>query len=337
MNSTETDKKIQALVETAERWRDPDYGPRAEAERLTLEAENHFVEASLAFAINHMMSQLTHETLARWGASRPDNPAVAILDDREVPFALLPDVVSEWLRGREVHVLLPVHSPHLLPLFFADIEHRGLMPQWHQEMAHIGQAATHVRYSWGAEDPDEHRLALLGGCTVEHFPDTFAVAVLSGGERAEEQDGLAEDVLLYEGRGNRSIRLVWAPRGIDADPYFQAFAEFRSMVPIHPKTAGRLRMQRAFLAAHDVPHAYAEGSEFLVSRSTPEPQPPGHLRWVEYDAFDEVESWLHENASRLEAIVCQPRMPLKIPAKTAKLAFGEVHRAKLDQLRRRIP
>ena len=54
---------IPCIASTAERWMDPDYVVRAEAVERTLEADNYFTEAAIAFAINQQMALLTAEAL----------------------------------------------------------------------------------------------------------------------------------------------------------------------------------------------------------------------------------------------------------------------------------
>lgn len=318
---------IRAVAQVAEAWRDPDYPPRARAEAKTLEADNRFTDEALAFAVNHRMHQWTEEKLSAWIGGRWAEAArdVGLIDYRRTPGAMWEDALAVVLTGHRLHGLLPAHSPVLLPAFFAEVEEvvPALKIDWQEDVAGLETVDT-LLVSERRDAEDEE--AIPNVPHVLYRPSTYAVAVLTGGEQAEEQDGLAEDALLFDGHGSRSAQVVWAPRDCDADPYFQAFAEFRSVFRIDPRVAGTLRMQRALLEAQNVPHAFGDGFEFLVSRAAPTPQAPGHLRWAVYDSLEQVEAWLAAEASTLQAVVCSPRLTLEVPPAVERLPFGEAHR-----------
>jgi len=130
----------------------------------------------------------------------------------------------------------------------------------------------------------------------------FSIAVLDGREKKEALLDLAEDALLHEGMGCRSVAIVFAPGGMDIDPVLDAFATYRGLFPAHQRTRGALKMQRAFLKAIGTPHAYADDDQFLISRGEADVQLPGHIRWVEYTSFEEVELWINSKRNLIQCV-----------------------------------
>jgi hypothetical protein len=158
----------------------------------------------------------------------------------------------------------------------------------------------------------------------------YAVAVIDGKEREAEREKLAEDALLHEGYGCRNVALIWAPEGLRPDAYLESFALFRGVFPAHKDSAGALQLQKAFLEALDLPHAYGDGLAFLVSKGPPEVQRPGHVRWVEYQDLDEAGRWLREHAGEIQLITARPEVGRRLPEGLPVDALGRAQRPALD-------
>lgn len=326
----------RAVAQTAESWRDPEHPGRADAVAATLEADNRWTEEALAFAINQKMAALTVEGLEAWisAGSVPRPQTVGLLAPGLVPLDALDDLLAAFLLGHRVICAPADSSPVLLPAFLEAVAER--VPNLPVHFDAPGAVLTDAE-AIVATEPLSREVSLgtiRTQCDLKGIPPSarllrgpcYSVAVLDGRENVEDREGLAEDALLYEGHGPRSVHLLWAPLDLDPDPYFEAFAHFRSVFPAHRSTAGALQMQRAFLEAADAPHAYGEGLEFLVSRGAPDPQPPGHLRWVEYETLAEMSDWITGEADRLQYVVARPEVTYQIVASVRTVRPGEAHR-----------
>ena len=338
MQALPPDERIAALAFAADRWADPADAVREAAVEATLEASNTFTEEALAFAIDQQMAELTDAKLRRWLAGRDaaHPQVVGVLNAGNVPLAGLQDLVAVCLSGHAYLGSTSSKSPVLLPAFadtLREVEPR-LSLRFADGKAVIAEAEAliatgtdetraRVEERWLARGGEPDR-ALLRGHRV-------SAAVLDGQENEDERDGLAEDILLHEGFGCRNVALIWAPEGLDPDPYFEAMASFRAVFPAHASTPGRLTMQQALLDATDQPHAYAEGLSFLLSKGAPEVQPPGHVRWVEYGTLDEAEAWLEENRDRLQVVVAREGMQQRLRDPSIPLVEpGTAQRPALD-------
>ena len=332
----EIKKRRQAIARVAERWRDPEYAPRAAAVEESLAAPNRFTEEALAFAINQQMALVTEEALDVWlGEPASASADVGVLNAGNVPFAGLQDLLAVLGSGHRYLGVVSSKSPALLPAFIDDVKTElddlpaDILP--YDEMrrcatAIIATGSDETREAV-AVDLDEAGIAaerrLLRGQRI-------GVAVLDGRETEGEREGLAEDALLHEGLGCRNVAIIWAPSGLSPDAYLDAMAAFRGVFPAHDKTPGSLKMHQAMLAAVDHPHAYGEGLEFLVSKGEAEVQIPAHVRWCEYDDIQEVHAWLQAETDRLQVIVAREPMHGRIDTPVELVRPGESQRPAID-------
>lgn len=328
---------IQAIAASASEWQDPEYPPRAEAVSATLDAPNRFTEQATAFAINQQMAELSESALNDWveGSWTDDSRLVGVLNAGNIPFVGLQDLLAVVLTGHQYMGALSSKSPHLLPAFAEEVrqdvpelpvafaEADGLFEQADAVIA-TGQDDT-IRWvadQCAAYDISGDRRLLRG--------HRYGVAVIDGHESEDEREQLAEDMLLHEGAGCRSVAIVWAPSGLSPDPYLNAMAQFRGVFPVHPELPGTLQMQQAFLEATDQSHAYGEGLEFLLSRGAPEPQRPGHIRWAEYDAMDDVTHWLVEHEAALQHVAARDDLAHQLDVPMPVAPLGTAQRPALD-------
>ncbi|NNE71305.1 MAG: hypothetical protein HKN29_13200 [Rhodothermales bacterium] len=323
----------RAIAEAARLWQDPDYPARKRAVRQTLAESNRFTEGALAFAVNQQMSLLTEDSLAAWlGTEAVANPIhVGVIEAGNVPFAGLQDYLAVVGVGHRFLGAVSRRSPWLLPAFADEVAEQGGPGSHFVD----NDAVVDVSDALIASGTDETIATLESACEEADIPsllrgNRYSVAVLDGGETEEDRLGLAEDALLHEGLGCRNVALVFAPKDLDADPYFEALSVFRGTLQAHPDTSGSLKMQQAFLAAVKAPHAYGEGLVYLVSRGEAEVQSPAHIRWVPYSELAEVSEWLAGHADEMQLIAARVavREQLAIPVEMVDL--GEAQRPPLD-------
>ncbi len=327
----------QAIASTAERWRDPGYANRVNAIEQTLSLENRFTEEAMAFAVNQQMALLRFEALVSWlKGRRMQQPAtVGVLNAGNVPLVGLQDWLAVVLTGGRYRGVLSSRSPFLLPAFSEDVAagYPDLDVAFvsYEEMLPVSEAVI-------ASGSEETLAKVREDCVEAGIPaekcllrgHRYAIAILTGNETPQQRENLAEDVLLHEGQGCRNVAVLWAPEDLKPDAYLEAFAIFRSVFPVHERTAGSLKMKQAFLDAIGASHAYGDGLEFLVSKGDPEPQEPGHVRWATYRTHKELVSWIQKHEDEIQLIVTGDKRiegwnvsPLVVP-------FGDAQRPALD-------
>lgn len=331
------EKRIEAVAAAAERWREPDYEPRAGAVEETLALDNTFTEESLAFAINQQMHALTPANLRVWLHGRHASAplTVGVLNPGNLPFVELQDFLAVILTGHRYAGVLSSRSPFLLPAFACEVCEGA--PEIKVDFCEADAmfAAADAVIATGS---DEARAWAEAQCEQHSIPpqrrllrgNRYAVVVLDGSETDEDLEGLAEDALLHDGYGCRNVALIWAPQGLAPDRLLDAFAAFRAVFPAHEGLDGALKMQQAFLDALHIPNAHGEGMEFLLSKGEPEVQRPGHVRWSEYDDPGEVASWLREHRDEIQLIVAPEPFSIRLDADMPTAPLGTAQRPPLD-------
>ena len=330
------DGTIAALARAAEAWRDPGHPSRVRASDLTLNEDNRFTEEGLIFAVNQVMGQITKGSLRAWlGDRAPGHPmTVGVMEAGNVPLAALQDYLAVLIAGHSFVGTVSSRSPHLLPAFAREVAGLG-----GPEARFVGREALFAGVeAIIASGTDETREAVAVLCDGAAIPparrllrgNRFGVAVLDGRESEDELIGLAEDALLHDGHGCRNVAIIWAPEDLSPDAVLDAFAVFRGTVPVHPATAGSLKMQQAFLKAVDAPHAHADGMAFLVSRGDPEVQPPGHVRWVPCADIAQASAWITAERDRIQVVVARPSVLERLPEGWAHTVPGTAQRPPVD-------
>lgn len=322
------DERLAAVAGLATAWRDPEFEPRADAVRVMLEVEGRYTEEGLAFALNHRMHQLTPERMRAWigaGGEPEVRRRVAVSSFGGAPLGGLEEAVAALLVGHEP-VLDRDSLTSVVVRFVEDVADASSLPCAVLSRADALASAS----AWIADVPadedeergEEARKAGLPASRRLFRVLGMAVAVVGGREPDEVWSGLAEDLLLHDGRSEASPRIVWVPAGAAPDALLSAMAGFRELLPAHPDTDGRLSMPVAFLAASGTPRATGPG--FLVSLGEPEPQGPAHVRWVEYEYLEAVRAWLAERGEDVPLVVASPSVAeaLGRPA----VAPGDAHR-----------
>lgn len=330
------DLLVDHIAAVARRWSDPEYDIRAAAVEETLTADNPFTEAAVTVAVNRQMKRLTKVSMDAWRArlrEAIDRPGAApmrtigVLNPGNIPLVEVQDLIAVLLAGWSYVGTVSSRSPALFPAFLDELRREGpdvparirsfentltaadalIASGTDDTMSSVGERAA------GAGLPKD-RLWLRG--------HRIGVAVIDGRESEEEREALAEDVLLYDGAGCRSVAVVWAPAGVSPDPYLEAFAGFRAAFPASESVKGRLKMHQALLAAVDTPHAWADDFQFLVSRGEAEAQAPAHLRWSEYENVEEAAAWIASRERHVQEIYVPERLAKTFP-KAARLGDAQ--------------
>ena len=305
--------RLRALADTAARWRDPEYEPRAAAVEATLDAPNRWTEEALAHVLNRRMQSITTDALEEWlgGRASDTDKTVGLLFGPAGPLDGFRMALAAWGHGHSTVAALPECSPALVQAFaedlsealpaiditFADQEDAIRAADWVLARPEGGDTVDAIRAAC-----EQHGIAPADRLLQE---PVYSVGIVDGHETDDERERLAEDMLLLDGTGRRRLAILWAPEGLAPDTYLESMAHFRGLYPAHADTPGTLQMQQAFLEAQDQSHAYAEDLQFLVSRGEPSPQKPAHIRWVEYEDREEVERWLREDGGDICCLVAR--------------------------------
>ncbi len=309
----------EALLETAQAWCDPSYPVRRQAELRALSENPFFTPEAVGYAIQARLSGLSREALERWiGTDAPlSEPArIAIVHPGNIPLVGWEDLVAAVLMGHAVWSRPSRRNRALLMAFVQDWRRRvpGLPVRWIEDLEEALPGVDGLIASGSDETVRLLRqLALKVGLGPERLllrGHRFAVAWCEPDCAPEDLFALARDSWLYEGRGCRSVAVIWAPAGLDPGRFWEAYRQFRALFPAPQAAIEALRGERALYEALRpwLPGLWSDPAG-LLSVGPPEPRRPGHVRWTLYSRPEEVLSWLEAHRDRIQVVVAQRSPP----------------------------
>lgn len=330
--ATVTDR-ISALSAAAADWREPDHPDREAAVKAALAANNRCTKEAMAFTLNQRMHTLTAEALTAWAEDIPQtaNPQpVALVDEGDTPLSTFHLWIAVILAGHTVQYRPPPAFPGLLPAFADAVTgylghalltlHDGSLDSPHVNAV----IAKSKNKQPGNKKHKQHPRPILW------IGQHTSIAIVGANPTEETWEGIAEDALLYDGMGNTSPRLLFAPAECDPDAFLDACAHFRAIYPAHQETPGRLKMQQAMLEALDVPHGYSDDLGFLVSKGEAELQSPGHIRWVPYASLRDISPQLPPDLNLVVAPDAVARKVGRLTPGIPRIPPGTAHRPSIE-------
>lgn len=127
-----------------------------------------------------------------------------------------------------------------------------------------------------------------------------SVAVLRGEESQKDLYGLAQDVLMYFGRGCRNVSKVFIPRHYDPRRIFQAF-DSQSVVIENFKYARNYEYYQAIYLLDNVP--FEKNDILLLKEDTSYHSPISVLFYEYYDDLQSVKECLDRDRNLLQCVI----------------------------------
>lgn len=325
---------ITAICNAARKWENPEYPARASATKKTLKIDNRFTEESIAFAINQQMDLLVEEELKTWSHSlnckTPET--VGVINPGNIPFVELQDLLAVVLSGHKYLGSISSKSTYLLPAFISEIRNEGadIKATFVQQKDVFGRCQKLIASGSNETITEIAAIAARAGLQPDQCllrGHRYSIAVLDGWEEEDTLVMLAEDALMHEGMGCRSVSILFAPENMGVDSVLEAFALHRGVFPAHEATSKSIKMQQAYADALKLPNAFAEDFQFLVSKGEPLEQGICHIRWVSYSDIDEVEVWLKAQEKQIQCVFSDERFLSQHPD---WLPIGTAQRPSLD-------
>ncbi len=142
-----------------------------------------------------------------------------------------------------------------------------------------------------------------------------AVAVLDGRESTSELEGLADDLLLYFGRGCRNVTKIFVPEGYDFIPLLEAMHKYRFLKNLH-HYKNNFDYQLSLLLLNKLPYMT---NEIVLLREAVSPfSPVGVVNYEYYKNMEQLKAYFDENED-LQCIAGHGFLP-----------FGNTQRPGLD-------
>ena len=276
MNPIELFRDLKA---TAKRWQDPAHPERKFAhDEIVGHAESVWTGLEVEMALSlflHRLARLSERVIrptadVAWSHAR----TVHFLEGERVPFEGLVDVVSALSAGWRVKWTVDPVLEGAVDRFLGSLSGSGL-----SRVTAAGAGEVHMRVYHPSAEP----VQALGEKEIQ-LPPRASLFVLDEDVGPKMYERLAQELLLFSGRSERSIRMIAARPGVSIDPLLEAIVHTIAQIRPHPRICARNKMPAALLEAQRIPVAYTTGYEILVSKGEAEiPSRFGQIRWIPWE------------------------------------------------------
>ena len=257
-----------------------------------------------------LQQQLLDTWLDRYPAPGGKGLDVALVLAGNIPLVGFHDVLSVLLTGNRALVKCASNDQVLLPYLVRKL------------VAFEPRLSGRISFTDGKLGAFDAVIATGSDNTSRYFEYYFSkkphiirrnrhgAAVLTGGERTDELQGLASDVFLYFGMGCRSISKLFVPESYDFDPIFESFYAFKSLIE-HHKYANNYDYNKAVYLMSGSP--MLDNGFLLLKEDSSFGSPIGTLFYESYATSASLQTRLEAVEGSLQCIVAGDWLQGAIP------------------------
>ena len=176
---------------------------------------------------------LNRANLEKWTAGYTLEPkrskSVGLILAGNIPMVGFHDVLSAFIAGHKTQVKLSDKDPFVLLYLF------DLMAKWVPESSDYFKVVNKLKDFDAVIATGSNNTARYFNSYFKHVPNIIranrsSVAILDGGETADDVSALGNDIFRYFGLGCRNVSKLYVPEGYDFQFLMEGLHEFRKIV-----------------------------------------------------------------------------------------------------------
>lgn len=267
-----------------------------------------FSENFVRNAIYNWGKQLSKEKLLTWMSSYPEKKAkkakkILVVMAGNIPLVGFHDMLCVLLSGNIFIGKQSSKDKHLFPLIS-------------RILIHINSDFQNLIY-WKEDVADDFDAIIATGSNQSHnyFVQYFSkyphilrknrnsVAVLSGQEKEEDINKLADDIFMYYGLGCRNVSKLLVPENYDFTFFFSGISTYNFIIN-HNKYANNYEYHRTIFLLNKV--AFFDNGFLNLKQDKNIASPVGMLYYDYYNDIKKANRYLKEHAPDIQCIVALP-------------------------------
>jgi hypothetical protein len=231
--------RLNSFFLLKDRLLDPNNEALIQAKATAYNQNSWFLPDFIEKAISQIAHQfLTKEALMEWTATYPQiadkmtHKKVGIVMAGNIPFVGFHDLLSTLIAGHTAVVKLSTKDTVGMEYIINTLIE--IAPQWKEHIivqSHLKDCDAYI--ATGSNNTSRYFEQYFGKYPHIIRSNKTSIAILDAGESRTDLDLLADDMMLYFGRGCRNVTQVWVPEGYDFIPLLNALKKYNYIIDEH--------------------------------------------------------------------------------------------------------